>query len=76
MAAKMIVSVLLGGLVLLLLYLYESLVLKQKRLRSKLEKQGSEGLLLPHSLGKYPRNEEDGQTRGYEVKGPPSFHCS
>ncbi|CAB4299785.1 unnamed protein product [Prunus armeniaca] len=43
MAAKMIVSVLLGGLVLLLLYLYESLVLKQKRLRSKLEKQGIRG---------------------------------
>ncbi|XP_020413623.1 cytochrome P450 714C2 isoform X2 [Prunus persica] len=43
MAANMIVSVLLGGLVLLLLYLYESLVLKQKRLRSKLEKQGIRG---------------------------------
>lgn len=43
MAAKMILSVLLGGFVVLFLYLYESLVLKPKRLRSKLEKQGIRG---------------------------------
>lgn len=43
MAAKMVLSVLLGGFVVLFLYLYESLVLKPKRLRSKLEKQGIRG---------------------------------
>ncbi|RXI06723.1 hypothetical protein DVH24_025859 [Malus domestica] len=42
-AAKMTVSALLGGFVLFVLYVYESLVLKPKRLRSKLEKQGIRG---------------------------------
>lgn len=42
-AAKMTLSVLFGGFFLLLLYLYESLVLKPKRQRSKLEKQGIRG---------------------------------
>ncbi|KAL6289757.1 hypothetical protein ACE6H2_007267 [Prunus campanulata] len=43
MAAQIMLSVLFGGFVLLLAYLYESLVLKSKRLRSKLEKQGIRG---------------------------------
>ncbi|KAH0980695.1 hypothetical protein GBA52_007872 [Prunus armeniaca] len=43
MAAKIMLSVLFGGFVLLLAYLYESLVLKSKRLRLKLEKQGIRG---------------------------------
>ncbi|XP_028954638.1 cytochrome P450 714C2-like [Malus domestica] len=42
-AAEMTVSALLGGFVLFVLYVYESLVLKPKRLRSKLEKQGIRG---------------------------------
>ena len=39
----MIVSACLGGLWLLMLYIYEFLVLKPKRLRSKLGKQGLRG---------------------------------
>ncbi|KAM1140282.1 hypothetical protein ACFX19_041066 [Malus domestica] len=42
-AAKMTLSVMFGGFFLLLLYLYESLVLKPKRQRSKLENQGIRG---------------------------------
>ncbi|XP_068330919.1 cytochrome P450 714C2-like isoform X1 [Pyrus communis] len=42
-AAKIILSMLLGGFAILFLYLYESLVLKQRRQRSKLEKQGIRG---------------------------------
>ncbi|KAB2610030.1 cytochrome P450 714C2-like [Pyrus ussuriensis x Pyrus communis] len=50
LAAEMIVSVPFGGIVLLILYLYDSLVLKPKRLSSNLEMQGIRGPLLSSNL--------------------------
>uniref|UniRef100_A0A1W7HBQ9 Cytochrome P450 n=1 Tax=Scoparia dulcis TaxID=107240 RepID=A0A1W7HBQ9_SCODU len=42
-AAKIVFSLVLGGFLLLFLWLFDDLVLKPKRLRSKLEKQGIRG---------------------------------
>ena len=49
-----VLSVSIGGFVVLSLYLYESLVLNPKRLRSKLEKQGIRGPLPSSLLGNIP----------------------
>ncbi|KAL6130534.1 hypothetical protein ACLB2K_068913 [Fragaria x ananassa] len=54
MAAKVILSVLLGGFVVGVLYLFEVLVLQPKRLRSKLEKQGIRGPPPTILLGNIP----------------------
>lgn len=54
MAAKVILSVLLGGFVIGVLYLFEVLVLQPKRLRSKLEKQGIRGPPPTILLGNIP----------------------
>ena len=42
-AAKIILSILVGGFLVLFLYLYEILILRPKGIRSKLEKQGIRG---------------------------------
>ncbi|PRQ57135.1 hypothetical protein RchiOBHm_Chr1g0344951 [Rosa chinensis] len=51
MAVKIILSVLFSGFVLFLLYLYEVLLPKPKRLRSKLEDQGIKGPCPVFMLG-------------------------
>lgn len=67
MAAKIMLSVLFGGFVLSLAYLYESVVLKSKRLRLKLEKaRDQRAFSFINSLGQYPRHEQN-QTQGDEV---------
>lgn len=40
LVTKIILSVFLGGLIVLLLYLYDSLLVKPKKIRSMLQKQG------------------------------------
>ncbi|KAG2672066.1 hypothetical protein I3843_13G021300 [Carya illinoinensis] len=54
LAAKIIVSVLLGGLLVFGLHLYDLLILKPKRLRSKLQKQAIRGPSPSFLLGNIP----------------------
>lgn len=54
LAAKIIVSVFLGGLLVFCLHLYDSLILKPKRLRSKLDKQGIRGPSPSFLMGNIP----------------------
>ena len=54
LATKIILSVFLGGLVVLLLHLYDSLLVKPKKLRSMLQKQGINGPPPSFLLGNIP----------------------
>ena len=54
MVTKIVGSALFGGFVLLFLYVYERLILKPKRQRSKLEKQGIRGPYPSFFLGNIP----------------------
>lgn len=55
MVTKIIVSVLFGGFVVLFLHLYQSLVLKPRRQRLKLGKQGIKGPTSSFLLGNIPQ---------------------
>ena len=54
MVIKIVGSALFGGFALLFLYVYERLILKPKRQRSKLEKQGIRGPYPSFFLGNIP----------------------
>ena len=54
LATKIILSVFLGGLVVLLLHLYDSLLVKPKKLRSRLQEEGINGHSPSFLLGNIP----------------------
>ena len=54
LATKIILSLFLGGLVVLLLHLYYSLLVKPKKLRSRLQEEGINGHSLSFLLGNIP----------------------